>query len=284
MKRRYWLIFIFLILIIVTIIFVRKNNMSKNDNSGSETGNGIVNPLKSVTKEELFEETGITFIDEYITLDPEYFVITPSDSSEKKTAELRFSVGERELAYRAQPTDKTEAYDSTGLFYDWTTQKDIKIADCDAKYIYCPEASGIYWLDTDNKINYSISCIGDMDESQLEGCASLLFDPPSPDDPPVAPPYDYEGTYTDADGDIITFVRNEDGGYSIEISILRLCQLEGEANDMDGAAEFLVQDPNGNDMTGVFYINEDNTYTALFTGADWTYIKKDDRFEGFTRE
>lgn len=244
----------------------------------------MVNPLKEVTKEELLKETGITFIDEYITLEPEYFVITPADPSEKKIAELRFMVGERELTYRAQPTDKLEAYDSTGLYYDWDEEKDVKIAYCDAKYMKCEDASGIYWLDVVPGINYSISCIGEMDESQLEGCATILFDPPSPDDPPVAPPYDYEGTYTDADGNTVTMVRKEDGTYSMEISIFRLCLLEGEANDVDGGSEFMVEDPNGKDMTGVFYVNDDDTYTIYFTEADWTYIKTGDSFEGFKRD
>ena len=249
-----------------------------------ETQAQLVNPLKEVTKEELLEETGITFVDEYITMDPEYYVITPADPAEKKIAELRFMVGDRELTYRAQPTDKLEAYDSTGLFYDWDEEKDVKIAHCDAKYMKCKEASGIYWLDVVPGINYSISCIGDMDESQLEGCASLIFDPPSPDEPPVAPAYDYEGTYTDADESSVVMERNEDGTYRMEISIIRLCSLEGEANDVDGAAEFMVTDPNGNDMTGVFYVNDDDTYTIYFTESDWEYIKTGDSFEGFTRE
>lgn len=243
----------------------------------------LVNPLKEVTKEELLEETGISFIDEYITSDPKYFVITPANPNEKKIAELRFMVGDRELTYRAQPTDKLEAYDTTGLFYDWNEEKDVKVAYCDAKYMKCDGASGLYWLDVVPGINYSMSCIGDMDESQLEGCASVLFDPPSPDDPPVAPPYDYEGSYIDGDNDTIVMTRQEDGTYSIEIGIFRLCSLEGEANDVDGAAEFMVTDPNGNDMTGVIYVNDDDTYTIYFTEADWTYIKTGDSFEGFTR-
>ena len=244
----------------------------------------LVNPLKEVTKEELLEETGISFIDEYITSDPKYFVITPANPNEKKIAELRFMVGDRELTYRAQPTDKLEAYDTTGLFYDWNEEKDVKVAYCDAKYMKCDGASGLYWLDVVPGINYSMSCIGDMDESQLEGCASVLFDPPSPDDPPVAPPYDYEGSYIDGDNDTIVMTRQEDGTYSIEIGIFRLCSLEGEANDVDGAAEFMVADPNGNDMTGVLYVNDDDTYTIYFTEADWTYIKTGDSFEGFTRD
>lgn len=244
----------------------------------------LVNPLKEVTKDELLAETGITFVDEYITLEPKYFVITPAKPDEKKIAELRFTVGECELTYRAQPTDKLEAYDMTGLFYDWDEEKDVKVADCDAKYMKCAEASGIYWIDVDSGINYSIACVGDMDESQLEGCASLIFEAPSPDDPPVAPAYDYEGTYSDADTDTVVMKRKEDGTYSIEIGIFRLCLLEGEANDVDGAAEFSVDDPNGNEMTGVFYVNEDDTYTIYFTGADWTYIKTGDSFEGFKRD
>ena len=78
--------------------------------------------------------------------------------------------------------------------------------------------------------------------------------------------------------------RNEDGTYSIEISITRLCVLEGRANDVDGAAEFVVEDPNGGSMSGIFYTNGDDTYTVMFTEADWTYIKTGDKFEGFTRK
>ena len=301
MKYKYFsakivIISLIMILVIIAAIFVyssRKPVIEKDSEAttylesvpeSKEKQTQIVNPLKEVTKEELLEETGISFIDEYITSDPKYFVITPANPNEKKIAELRFMVGDRELTYRAQPTDKLEAYDTTGLFYDWNEEKDVKVAYCDAKYMKCDEASGLYWLDVVPGINYSMSCIGDMDESQLEGCASILFDPPSPDDPPVAPPYDYEGSYTDEDNDTIVMTRQEDGTYSIEIGIFRLCSLEGEANDVDGAVEFMVADPNGNDMTGVLYVNDDDTYTIYFTEADWTYIKTGDSFEGFTRD
>lgn len=244
----------------------------------------IVNPLREVTKDELLAETGITFIDEAITLEPEYFVLTPADPSESKVAELRFMVGERELTYRAQKTDKTEAYDTTGLYYEWDMEKDVKVVNSDAKYMKCAEASGMYWIDIENKINYSISCVGDMDESQLIGCASILFNPPDPEDPGIAPAYDYEGSYTDPDDNNVVFTRKEDGTYEIEIRIFRLMSTIGTANDVDGGAEFVVKDQDANDMCGVFYKNPDDTYTLLFTQSTWLYIKDGDAYEGFKRD
>lgn len=302
------LLFIFPVLVIQLIVVtvfsytVRKNSFDdsffdtgnfesdtiieelEEDNESLEETAQIVNPIKSVSKEELLAETGISFDDEAVTMEPEYFVISPSDSSDNKIAELRFMIGDREMTYRAQHTEETEAYDTTGLFYEWDIEEEKTIVNCDAKYMKCAEASGMYWLDKESKIDYSLSCIGDMDASQFEGIANLLFDPPSPDDSPVAPAYDYEGTYTNPNGDTVVFVRNEDGTYSIEISILRLCLLEGEANDVDGSAEFSVTDPADGYMTGVYYINPDNTYTVMFTEADWEYIKTGDTFEGFIRD
>lgn len=261
-------------------------NPATDETEEDESENGLtqlVNPLKEVNKEELLAETGITFVDEYITMDPKYFVLTPADKTEKKIAELRFTVGDRELTYRAQPTDKMEAYDMNGLFYEWDEEKDTKVSDCDAKYMKCSEASGLYWLDAENKINYSLSCIGDMDESQLEGCATLVFNPPADDEPPVAPAYDYEGSYTNDEDDNVTFTRNEDGTYTMELQIFRLISSIGNANDVDGAAEFTVQDMNGEDMDGVFYVNQDGTYTMMFTRSNWTYIKDGDVYDGFVR-
>lgn len=244
----------------------------------------IINPLKEVTREELLEETGISFVDEYVTTEPQYFVLTPPDSSEKKIAELRFTVGDYELTYRAQPTDKLEAYDMNGLYYEWDTEEDVKVSYCDAKLMKCSEAAGLYWIDVVPGINYSLSCIGDIYEEQFIGLAELLFDS-NVDDAPVSPAYDYEGEYSSCDDEnIVILTRQEDGTYSIEVDMYRLCSMEGEANDVDGAAEFRVTDPSDEDMYGVFYVNDDDTYTLMITESTWEYIKTGDIFEGYIRK
>lgn len=241
------------------------------------------NPLTQVSKEELQKETGLIIDAPYGVEDAEYFVLQIDD---KKTAQVVFNVGEYELTYRAEATDLTEGYDTTGLYYEWDEEKEKEVGHCKANLMICDEARALYWLDEKTGINYSFSTVSDIDEGQFVGLANLCFAATNEevDSKVLFEPVDYEGEYENENGDEVSITRNEDGSYAISISIVRLCLLEGEANDLDASAEFLVKDPNGKDMTGNFHKNEDDTYSFIITGSTWEYINNQDEFTGFVRK
>lgn len=243
----------------------------------------IGNPYIETTKEEMQKETGLVIDAPYGVEDGKYFIV---NDGENKSAQVIFNVGEHELTYRAEFTDLAEGYDTTGLFYTWDEEKEVEVGHCKATIMICDEAKGIYWLDAEPGINYSLSCVSDIDEGQFTGLANLCYastNGDEEDDIPFAS-VDYEGEYENENGDTVSMVRNENGMYTISISIVKLCQLDGEANDVDSGAEFLVKDPNGNDMTGVFHTNEDETYSFIITGSEWEYINNQDEYIGFIRK
>ncbi|MCQ2448450.1 MAG: hypothetical protein MJ073_06015, partial [Oscillibacter sp.] len=62
----------------------------------------------------------------------------------------------------------------------------------------------------------------------------------------------------------------------------RLASFEGQGNIMDGAVEFTVKDPNGNDMSGIFYPTEyEDVYNLTFTESTWSLLESGTTIENF---
>ncbi len=150
------------------------NNSTDNQPEQKDEGQNsqLINPLRETTKDEMVAETGIIVDAPYGIEDARYFVLTVDD---KKTAQIEFKVGEYELTYRAETTDLSESYDTTGLYYTWDEEKEVEVGHCKANLMVCDEAKGIYWLDTEPEINYSLSCVSDIDEGQFVGLANLCY-------------------------------------------------------------------------------------------------------------
>ena len=149
------------------------NNTEEQAEVKEEEPNGqIVNPLRETTKEEMIAETGVTIEAPYGIDDARYFVLTVED---KKSAQIEFNVGDYELTYRAEATDLTESYDTTGLYYTWDEEKEVEVGHCKANLMVCDEAKGLYWVDDNTEVNYSLSCVSDIDEGQFVGLANLCY-------------------------------------------------------------------------------------------------------------
>lgn len=94
---------------------------------------------------------------------------------------------------------------------------------------------------------------------------------------------DYTGEYTNENGDTVSLIKNEDNTYAITIGITRLTTFEGTGNIMDGAVEFIVTDPNGGEVDGIFYpAAEGDTYEVNFTVSNWELLEAGSIFTGFT--
>ena len=95
----------------------------------------------------------------------------------------------------------------------------------------------------------------------------------------------YTGTYVNGklqDGaDQVTFTENEDHSYDVVIGIFRLAELTGTGNWMDGAVELNLTDPSGEIMYGIFYPEEDGSYTLMITESNWDLLESQTKFKGF---
>lgn len=95
---------------------------------------------------------------------------------------------------------------------------------------------------------------------------------------------DYTGIYHDGNDDDVNsveFTKNEDSTYTATISLYRLCELTGTGSIMDGAVELELTDPNGNEMTAIFYPEGEYTYAFKVTTSTWDYLPEGTEFTGF---
>lgn len=79
-----------------------------------------------------------------------------------------------------------------------------------------------------------------------------------------------------------TFVDFKEDG-SVEVSIFRLCSMEGTANWVDGGMELDLTDPSEEVMNAVFFPAGDGTYTLKITLSTWEYLPVEETLTGFTK-
>lgn len=91
---------------------------------------------------------------------------------------------------------------------------------------------------------------------------------------------DYKSEEADAEIELTQTSKNQ---YDVHFAVIRLCDMEGNGNWVDGAIEVELEDPNGKPMYGVFFYDEDScTYTLRITQSDWNLIAPQTDFTGFT--
>lgn len=95
---------------------------------------------------------------------------------------------------------------------------------------------------------------------------------------------DYSGRYMDGndeDANVIELTRTEDGSYEVTIGLYRLCEMSGTGSAADGTVELVLTDPNDNEMTAVFYPEDEYTYAFKVTVSTWDYLPEGTEFTGF---
>lgn len=244
---------------------------------GKKQETGVTNPLTEVSAEELLQATGLELHAPDGATDVKFFTLQSENSL---TAQMVFTFDGVEYTYRAQSTGELETYDMSGLYYDdWKTEE-VQVSYCSAVAQSNDKAAAVYWLDVVPGVNYTLSCTDPTTVEQLVAMANQIFEP----------------TQGDADGDVSTGVEGyfEDGNfntvyltnagmnvYDIEIGIYRLTTFNGEARLSNDGVDFVVEDPNGGQVTGTFYPADDGTYTLTFTESNWSLLESGTTFEGF---
>ncbi len=93
----------------------------------------------------------------------------------------------------------------------------------------------------------------------------------------------FEGMHTSSyDGSTLTITNNGDGTYKVDIELFRLCSLENGVGTLEGdQMTFVVDDPNGEKLTGAITRDSNNVFTVTITESSWPLLANGDSFIDF---
>ena len=84
------------------------------------------------------------------------------------------------------------------------------------------------------------------------------------------------------DGSTLTISDNGDGTYKVDIELFRLCSLENGVGTLEGdQMTFVVDDPNGEKLTGEITRDSNNVFTVTITESSWSLLANGDSFTDF---
>jgi len=217
-------------------------------------------------------------------------------------AQVTYTFEGSEWIYRAQPS--AELMDVSGMYYEWTSEMEGTVSGRVAKYLgYSEEAEntdttdGIFdvqvvnWYDAVPGITYSLSVSGtDLDGIDIQSYAESVFEcvqgdaTDDPEQDAINEINDYflgEHIRSEDESSIVITDLN-DGTFKVDISIIGLCSLEdGVGTFDDHKMYFTVADPNGNDLSGMIFLDSDNTLDIRITDSTWDYLPVDETLTGF---
>lgn len=94
---------------------------------------------------------------------------------------------------------------------------------------------------------------------------------------------DYTGTYTNENQDTVVMKKKDDGNYDITIDIVRLCHMEGEGNNVDGAIEMGLTDPAGGKLYATFFPDM-GAFVMRVTQSAWELLPSQTDITGFVKK
>lgn len=256
----------------------------------AQNADGLANPWTDSDQAGVLEATGFDLAAPDDASDVAY-----SYMADEKLAQMTFAQAGVNYTYRVQSTDGLT--DISGMYYDWTSQKDTKVSNLDGLYLTYEAKDGsgdaqvLNWYDKVTGVTYSLSASADSLEGEdLLVLAESIYQPlqgEASDDPDRDAKNEVKdyflGEHTRSeDGSSLTIAENEDGTYKVDISITRLCNLEdGSGTFKDHKVKFTVKDPSGNLMKGEIYRDSDNSLVVKFTDSTWDYLPNNEILKGF---
>lgn len=267
----------------------------KEENSSvlEELGNNKASDLwKESDKQGVAETTGFE-----MTAPDGATEVSYSYVSESKLAQMRYVLDGAKWSYRIQSAD--ELTDISELEIKWMDKSEGNVAGKDAVYYAYTELNNekvndvqlVNWYDAVSGVTYSLSVFGtDLNGMDIQAYAENLYAPLQGEatDDPAKDREDELNNYflgehiKSDDESTLTISDNNDGTFGINISITRLCSLEdGVGTFDDHKMNFVATDPSGDKLTGVIYLDSDNSLTVKITNSTWTYLQKGDVIQGF---
>ena len=264
------------------------------EQTGAATGEAsaqIANPWTQSDRQGVADATG--------------FEMTPPEGAENvaysymdagSLAQMTYELNSDKWTYRIQEADKLT--DISGMYYTWDAEEKGEVSGREAIYYSYggldnagDDIQVVNWYDAVTGVTYSLSAVGsDLNGMDIQAHAESLYVPlqgEATDDPERDRTEELNDYFLgehkrSSDDSTLTISDNGDGTFKIDISITRLCDMEGGAGSFaDHKMNFTIDDPNGEKMTGVIYRDSDNSLTIKITDSTWTYIQSGEILDGF---
>ena len=264
------------------------------EQTGAATGEAsaqIANPWTQSDRQGVADATG--------------FEMTPPEGAENvaysyteadSLAQMTYELNSDKWTYRMQEADKLT--DISGMYYTWDAEEKGEVSGREAIYYSYggldnagDDIQVVNWYDAVTGVTYSLSAVGsDLNGMDIQAHAESLYVPlqgEATDDPERDRTEELNDYFLgehkrSSDDSTLTISDNGDGTFKIDISITRLCDMEGGAGSFaDHKMSFTIDDPNGEKMTGVIYRDSDNSLTIKITDSTWTYIQSGEILDGF---
>ncbi len=216
--------------------------------------------------------------------------------AEGALAQMCYELDGAHWVYRMQATDALT--DISGMEFQWMSEEEGNVSWMAANYYAYVSEDGsadsvqlVNWYDAVTGVTYSLSASGeDLDGMDIQVIAENLYvslqgeatDDPDADRARELNDYFLGEHKRSYDESTLTISENADGTFDIALSITRLCNLEhGVGTFEDHKMAFTVQDPSENEMSGVIYLDSDNSLTVQITDSTWELLPNDEVLDGF---
>mgnify|MGYP004448555185 FL=1 len=210
------------------------------------------------------------------------------DGTENQIFQVSFTKDGKNYDYRTQKTTEISAYNMSGIFFSPEEELNIQLGNATATLLMSENNASAYWLDVISGQNYSLGCIDGASQEEMMAIAEAVFSPRKTQEGFMAGmTKSFNGTFIDEnDGhhNTIQLTLQPDGHYDADITLYRLCMMQGTGNTVDGAIELALTDPSDGTLYGIFYDNGADGYTFKVTYSTWDFLPEGTAFEGFLME
>ena len=271
---------------------VEKYVYTESETSQDSDDAQIANPWTESDKQGVADATGFEMTAPAGATDVSYSYME-SDS----LAQLTYELDGKKWTYRMQETDALT--DISGMYMDWDSEESGEVSGREAVYYSCGELNNdavedvqlVNWYDAVTGVTYSLSATAnELNGMDIQAYAEQLYVPlqgDATDDPERDRAQELNDYFLgehkrSSDESVLAISDNGDGTFKIDISIVRLCDMEGGAGTFeDHKMNFTITDPAENKMSGVIYRDSDNSLSIKITDSTWEYLKTDEILDGF---
>ena len=136
---------------------------------------GIPNPIHEVDEQGLVDATGIPLPAPEGAEDVRYSYIELNNDN--PIAQMNFTLDGSKACLRAQATAELEPIDISGLYYNWTEQREVNVGHCSGVAYTNGEAGHIAWLDVVPGLAYDLGMSEGASIDRLIELAGLVYVP-----------------------------------------------------------------------------------------------------------
>lgn len=264
------------------------------NNNGNGVTVDVANPWVETDHNDLLEATGCNMVAPASATNIVYSYLDTT-----KMAQMTYDMDGASWTYRMLPTG--EYNDISGMYYEWNTQNNGRIAGNDDTYYSYNSNSEcvrlVNWFDKYQSVSYSLSVVGDeksLNGMDIEEYATDVYmlsngvDIHASDNINTNADVDlnyFLGLHTRADDkSTIEITQQPNGKLKVDISIIRLTTLQDDEayyDEKDKAVYFRVEKTPGSYLNGSIYRNVNNSLAISIGETNWTYLTQGEVLEGF---